>query len=151
MQHSTGSPQSPGGVVDSTSSTGKGRIRVIGRAVGRRCGSRLTVGPTSALCVTTGTQCPCGFLPRVLLAQAGLASGCGLRRSDSESESGSIQWEGPRHLHNSRNGRSNGAIYASTCVRGTHVSPGSVGTTTVVQNNSNCQCFRVSLIRKLTT
>ena len=42
------------------------------------------------------------------------------------------QWEG--HLHNSRNGRSNGTIYASTCVRGTHVSPGSVGTTTALQN-----------------
>ena len=47
------------------------------------------------------------------------------------------QWEG--HLHNSRNGRSNGTIYASTCVRETHVSPGSVGTTTALQNNSNFQ------------
>ena len=42
------------------------------------------------------------------------------------------QWEG--HLHNSRSGRSNGTIYASTCVRGTHVSPGSVGTTTALQS-----------------
>jgi hypothetical protein len=33
----------------------------------------------------------------------------------------------------SRNGRSNGTIYASTFVRGTHVSPGSVGTTAAVQ------------------
>ncbi len=48
----------------------------------------------------------------------------------------------------SRNGRSNGttSIYASTFVRGTRVSPGSVGTTTAVQIK-----FELPVIRKLTT